>query len=177
MTKIRQQRGFTLIELIVVVVLILILVSTVSINLFSGATDKIREEANRLALLIQSAHEHAIMEGGIRAVGISKEEYRFYFVNREGKLEPVEQDDIFHQRALENGITFYTSDIEGYKAEFEPVDPEKKQDETERLIVLFPTGELTAFNLDLELLDQHWHVVGLTDGRIRSLSPEETSSL
>ena len=56
-------RGFTLIEVLVVVLLVAVTVSFMVVNLGTGDRDLVRSEATRLAASIQHAQDEAVMTG------------------------------------------------------------------------------------------------------------------
>jgi general secretion pathway protein H len=63
----RCQRGFTLIELMVVVALIAIAIGVVSLSLRDGDSDRLDNESARLAALLESARAEARASGlGVR---------------------------------------------------------------------------------------------------------------
>ena len=55
MNNMRLNRGFTLIEVAVVMLVIVIVLGIVSVNLEPDRDSIVRDEANRLALLLQTA--------------------------------------------------------------------------------------------------------------------------
>jgi type II secretion system protein H len=102
----RAQRGFTLIEIMVVVVIIGILVIGAILSL--GATGKdsgLQQERDRLAALIAYGRERGAMltlEYGIRC---GEHGYRFVFYdNRVMQWSPETVDDTLHLRRLPAGL-------------------------------------------------------------------------
>ncbi|MEW5791608.1 MAG: type II secretion system minor pseudopilin GspH [Pseudomonadota bacterium] len=73
-------RGFTLIEILVVMVLIGITLGLVSVNLMPDDQRTLRDEAQRLALLLDQAQEEAVLRG--RALGWQVQDGGYRFVER-----------------------------------------------------------------------------------------------
>jgi type II secretion system protein H len=78
--------GFTLIELAVILLIITITIGLVGINLQRGDNNRVREEADRIVLLLQAAREEAILQGQVFAVQFSKEGYQFLQLDSKGQL-------------------------------------------------------------------------------------------
>jgi len=154
----RRARGFTLIELLVVLLLLTITISIVGLNLGTSDTDRVRDESARLAALLQTARDEAILQGQILAVQFQPEGYSFLRVNEKGALTEMKTDDTLRPRRLPEGMTL-TVDIDGA-----PV--------TEGAGLIFePSGQLPAFLLTLRYGNSVWYTRN-ENGRIRALSPE-----
>ena len=72
MHRARSQRGFTLIEVAVVMLVIVIVLGIVSVNLEPDRETPVRDEARRLVLLLQTAQQESILQGKILAVAIER---------------------------------------------------------------------------------------------------------
>ena len=154
MTRAHRDRGFTLIELLVVVLLIVIVLGMVTVNLGPDRESSVRDEANRLALLLRTAQQEAILQGKILAVALETQGYYFLVLNASGKYTPLPTDDVLRARPLSSGITISDVNIEGA--------PETKSPR----LILFPTGELPPFTVTLLLGDIRWQVQGTLTGEI-----------
>jgi general secretion pathway protein H len=151
-----QAHGFTLIELLVVVAIIVVTVGLAGAQLMRGPGDVVREESERLALLLRSAREEAILQGRVFAFGAGRESYRFLRLERNGRLKVASADELFRPQRLPAGIVIEALQIEGAG--------EAAQDG----LVFLPSGELPAFRIVLRGGGARWSVVGAPDGTIRA---------
>ncbi|MEH6564819.1 MAG: prepilin-type N-terminal cleavage/methylation domain-containing protein [Halopseudomonas sp.] len=70
------QAGFTLIELLVVMVLIGVIAGLATLAIGDGADRELRQEAQRLAGVLQLAHDELLITGGAdRALGLRRDGY------------------------------------------------------------------------------------------------------
>ena len=150
----RLNRGFTLIEIMVVLLVIGIVLALVSVNLEPDRDSIVRDEANRLALLLQTAQQESILQGKILAVVIEREGYSFLALNDKGEFKPLPQDDVLHPRPLPQDIVISSVDIDGVS------DAEKPR------LVLLPTGELPVFTVTVSRGATRWLVKGELTGEI-----------
>lgn len=151
-------RGFTLIELVVVVLLLSIIVSMVAVNLAADDTSEVRDEADRLALLLNAAQQDAILDGQVLALALEERGYHFLRLNDAGTLAPIIRDELLRPRELAPGIEISAIEIAGNEQE-------------QRAILLQPSGELEDFAITLSKGTARWQIKGsLTEG-IRSVAP------
>ncbi len=150
----RSQRGFTLIEVAVVMLIIVIVLGIVSVNLDPDRETPVRNEARRLAILLQTAQQESILQGKILAVAIERQGYYFLMLNDNNEFKPMADDEVLHARPLPPGIVISTVDIEGL--------PENKKSR----LILLPTGELPPFTVIFSQGDIRWQVEGTLTGEI-----------
>ncbi len=148
--------GFTLIEVAVVMLVIVIVLGIVSVNLEPDRDSIVRDEANRLALLLQTAQQESILQGKVIAVVVERQGYHFLALNDKGEFTPLSQDDVLYPRPLPSDIAITSVEIEG-----------APETEKPRLILL-PTGELQAFSVTLSRGKTRWNVKGELTGEITS---------
>jgi general secretion pathway protein H len=109
-----RQRGFTLIEIMVVVAIIAVIVVGAILSLgMTGKDSQLERERDRLSSLMTYVHERGGMltlEYGIRC---GQHGYRFvYFDNVTSQWMPETVDDTLRPRRMPSGLTL-TLDVEG----------------------------------------------------------------
>jgi len=98
-------RGFTLIEMLVVVSLIAVLVTLVMIRT-DRDLDRIAElEATRFKALIEYARDESILLGRPYAVEVDAAARRYRFLVPGETWQPVKKDEVLRERHLPDGIT------------------------------------------------------------------------
>ncbi|MDD4911215.1 MAG: prepilin-type N-terminal cleavage/methylation domain-containing protein [Sideroxydans sp.] len=105
------QRGFTLLEMLVVLVLASIMLSMVAINLFPDEQRVLYDEGERLAYLLERAGKTARIGGQPLAWSSSGREHRFWKKNKQGEWRRVEQDDLLHPRTLPDDMRVTLANI------------------------------------------------------------------
>src|SRR3990172_704604 len=90
-------RGFTLLELLVVIVIVGITLGMVSFNAMPGERQVLQNDAQRIALLLQLARDEAIVRN--RPIAFEAEADRYRFLLRNGKSwQTLQQDDMLRER-------------------------------------------------------------------------------
>lgn len=154
----RRQSGFTLIEVAVVMLVIVIILGLVTVNLNPDQETPVRDEAHRLALLLQTAQQEAILQGKIYAITVERQGYNFQALDDNRQFRPVGDEGIFRERTLPPDIVVSSVNIEG-----------QENIEKPRLILL-PTGELPPFTITFKRGDSRWQVEGKSTGEIKAQS-------
>lgn len=154
-----NQTGFSLVELMVVMAILLIVVSQVDWSIGGSDISKVRNEADRLALLLRTAQEQAIMQGKPIVFEIKDANLAFYSFNSKGELAALEDDNIFKPGKFRKPVELDESEVNGVKQGKSP------------RIALLPTGNIMQFRLTLKYNDAYWWVTGTTQGQIQSEAP------
>jgi general secretion pathway protein H len=178
----RRGRGFTLMELLVVIVIVGVLFGGVVLTMVDRGGQHLDTESRRLAVLVQTARDEAILQARSRGLGLWLHGYQFYARNvdpvvqepaeetgggdtdddgREDKDEeekslwsPVSDDRTFRPRDLGEDIRMDLY-LDGIRAGLEPGPPDRPQ------IFLLSSGEVTPFELvisDAEGRERHLEV-------------------
>lgn len=152
-------RGFTLVEILVVLTIVAILAGVVVVNFVDSAGQRrVQAEAERLALAVELARGESVRRNEVWGLAIENQEYGF--VRRDvqrGRWQEVEEPE-FRWHGVEVDLR-----IEGRAGRPAPSGPE---------IAIFPNGETTPFTVLVSqgTADQTpaWQVI--TDGIGRTLA-------
>jgi general secretion pathway protein H len=151
----QREHGFTLIELAVVLLIITITIALVGINLQRGDTNRVRDEADRIVILLQAAREEAILQGQVFAVQFSKEGYQFLQSDSKGQLSVIKTDEVLAPRVLPDGVTL------SFEMDGAPADQQAG-------LIIDPSGRFSPFVLTLHAGEAVWQAEGLANGKIQS---------
>jgi general secretion pathway protein H len=138
----RSPRGFTLVEMLVVVMIMGILAGTVVIG-FSGRDreQKLRTEAERLALLIEMARSQAIQRNEEWGVAIGNTGYRFFvFDARRSRWDEQTAAPFFARQVSDMTFVVHVDAL---------TIPGAKDAEDTPGIIFFSSGEQTPFEVEI----------------------------
>jgi general secretion pathway protein H len=152
-------RGFTLIEILVVVIIIATVVSIalISINV-AGDDTELDKERRRLASLIETIQDEALLQGREFGIEIMTSAYRFVeFDPLTRQWAEIPFDDLYRLRRLPEGLEFELF-IDERRIELEN-DPERLSDPNDRRsagtdqyaphLFVFASGESTVFEIHI----------------------------
>jgi general secretion pathway protein H len=97
-----QHRGFTLVEIMVVMVIIGVTLGLASLNAIPSPRQDLQKEAQRLTLLLQLARDEAIVRNRPVTFEATPERYHF-LVRNETRWEQITGDDLLRERDFKNG--------------------------------------------------------------------------
>lgn len=141
----KLNKGFTLIEIMVVVVIVAVLISAVALS-FPPVGDKLlKENADRFSALMSLAQDEAILQSTELAVEITPSGYSFY-QNEGNSWEPF-SDAPFSKRQLPAEISTKLY-LDGISIDLKDRDKDKPQ------VVILSSGEMTPFTYTLQFKDQ-----------------------
>lgn len=159
-----RRSGFTLIEVVVVLLIMSIIIGLASVRLTRDDGDILRDEARRLTLVLQNAQQQAILEGRPYAFQFVDNGYRFLTPDKDGKLVPIQVDELLAPHRLPRPL------------EMSPSKPRGKMNDRNDPILFDPSGEFPAFTIVINAGNLVWYVQGMNDGKIVSSSTREQSA-
>jgi general secretion pathway protein H len=108
--------GFTLLEMMVTLVVAGIMLSITVVQLMPDEQAQLRDEAQRLAYLLEQAGASARAGGLALAWSGNGREFRFWKKNKQGEWRRVEQDTLLHPRSLPDEVRVAALEIAGRQA-------------------------------------------------------------
>lgn len=138
-------RGFTLIEVLVVVFIIGIILTFASLSVNTNENRQIETEVERLAALMDLATQEAVLQSQELALALTTKGYEFQVLN--GDKWQTLQDEVLrpHQFALPFIIE---AEVEGEDVAVpESVEEGEDKDKQPVKVFLLSSGEVTPFNL------------------------------
>lgn len=164
-----RQRGFTILELLVVVLIIGIVVSLATLSVGGNESRALRDEAQRLSALLELAAQESILNAWELALEVDGEAYRFLIYSAEEEKWLPLDEEVFRQRELPPGMALKAL-VEGQQPE------EGKFGETEASrIFILSSGEMSPFSLTVKLEDgPSYELVGDMLGGLELKGPLES---
>ncbi len=150
-----QPRGFSLVEMLVVVLIMGILVGTISAKLQPANRDVLRVEAQRLAQLLELAAQQARVSGTAIAWTSDGLGYTFWRQGNDDLWSEIRDDDVLRARSLPHGVLI--SQLRNEAGAPQTI-----------LRLEFPSdGSMSAFSMDLAFDTDYYGVAGSPVGDLR----------
>ena len=141
----KQDKGFSLLELLVVIVIIAILFTFTTLAIRGTSPEELIEtEARRLDRLLQLALEEAILKGEEYGLEFKPDSYRFLLYS-EYTWQPLANDDLLRERQLPENMEFELEieQIEVLVEEDSADSGKKDEDKPDPQVFILSSGEIT----------------------------------
>ncbi len=147
-----RHKGFTLVEILVVVVIMAIVISLTVLSIgVSGRDAQLDEESRRIEGLISMLHERALLEGRDFGVRVEPSAYEFVvYDTRQDRWSLLDQEHEFRHRELPKGVQFQL-ELDSRQVVLKPIERNLAADETPPApqLAIAASGEGTPFRLTL----------------------------
>jgi general secretion pathway protein H len=163
---VKKNRGFTLIEILVVIVIISIIITSALFSMHRFMQDRrVETMAKQIAAIIPVAQQQAMLQPAILGLKITASNYEFYrFVinehNNTGNWQLITRDRILNKQILPAGLAInLTTHGQNLLT---------TQKQTTPQIIFFPSGDITGFEIKLGLKDQtaNYALIGQENGSV-----------
>ena len=145
-----DQRGFSLLEIMVVVVLIALTVTLVGLNLNRDLDQIAGLEADRFAKLLEHLRDESVLTGKSYAIEVDEQKKIYRFLESSEKWLPVKDYDLLRPRRFPE---FLAVKMDVFR---------KGENDSAGLLIVQGLGEITPFRLTLAG-DEYLHIVKLDD--------------
>ena len=147
-----RNKGFTLVEILVVVVIIVIVTSLAILSVgVTGRDSQLDEESRRIEGLVGLLHERALLEGRDFGLRIEPAAYEFaVYEPRRERWVPLDQEHEFRHRTLPKGLSFQL-ELDSQIVVIKPFDGKPASDKAPPApqLAIAASGEGTPFRLTL----------------------------
>jgi general secretion pathway protein H len=159
-----RSKGFTLVEILVVVVIMAVVISLAVLSIgVTGRDAQLDEETRRLEGLVGLLHERALLEGRDFGLRIEPTAYEFVvYVPSRDRWERMNQEREFRHRELPKGLNFELQ-LDSQTVVLKPVDKNLSTDQLPTpQVAIAASGEGTPFRLTL--VREQTHAKAAVDG-------------
>ncbi|MGD8111281.1 type II secretion system minor pseudopilin GspH [Vibrio sp. TRT 21S02] len=189
-----SKRGFTLIEILLVLVLLSMAAVAVIATLPSSTDDTLKQLAKSLSLRVQLLNEEALLSGKDYGLRVDEKQSRYVLLElKEDGWQPLAIDKIPSETQLPDGVAIelslgggvWQSDDRLFKPGslfdedmFADVEQDKEKKQRPPQIFIVSSGEVTPFTISLYPSQENseqdgWRIRAKENGEIISLAPGE----
>jgi len=147
-----RSKGFTLVEILVVVVIMAVVISLAVLSIgVTGRDSQLDEESRRIEGLISLLHDRALLEGRDFGLRIEPTAYEFVvYEPRRDRWMPMDQEHEFRRRDLPKGLRFQLQ-LDSQTVVLKAVDRTLSSDAAPPApqLAIAASGEGTPFRLTL----------------------------
>ena len=139
-----SSRGFTLIEIMVVMLIISIMIGAVAVTLRRDYQDLVNDEMKRFQTLVRLARDESVFQARSLAIGFQKNSYVFLTTaegKRKGRWQPLTNAQLSQYQLPKN------LEIDVLRDGLPLKYMKKKKDKPQ--VFLFSTGEITPFEVGI----------------------------
>ena len=147
-----RSRGFTLVEILVVMLIIAIIVSMTVLSMGTAGRDtQLDQESRRIQALVGLLHERAVLEGRDFGMRIEPASYEFLSYDTfRNRWVALKQENEFRHRDLPKGLTFGL-ELDSHVVVIKPIDRSLSSDLAPApQLAIAASGDGTPFRLTLE---------------------------
>ena len=146
-----RSKGFTLVEILVVIVIMAIVISLAVLSIGTTGRDaQLDEESRRIEGLVGLLHERALLEGRDFGLRIEPAAYEFVvYDSRRDRWMTLDQEHEFRRRDLPKGVSFQL-ELDSHIVVIKPKDRDLTSDTAPApQLAIAASGEGTPFRLTL----------------------------
>ncbi len=155
-----SEKGFTLIEILIVLVIVALLAVSVMLRGGSQGTENARTISDRLRSILVYAEQQAILQPATLGFDYNHNTYQFLRVDQTGKWQLITSDSILKPYFLPRDIQLIISTGNHNDSAKHPA------------IIFYPSGEITPFKINI-ILDKNnktlYQITGDSDGAITAV--------
>ncbi len=148
-----RSKGFTLVEILVVVVIMAVVISLAVLSVGTAGRDtQLDDETRRIEGLVGLLHERALLEGRDFGLRIEPAAYEFVvYEPRRDRWMPLDQEKEFRHRELPKGVSFQLQ-LDSQVVVIKPIDRNLPSDQAPPgpQVAIAASGEGTPFRLTLQ---------------------------